>query len=122
MRALFSPLQLVGRPLRVGLPAGLVLAAGGRAIRLIDQNVIAAARAYDAVNRLAELIVPGLGSVLAARLWPADRHCRISSWIVGHAATNFHRLLREWLRPPEQSARNFCLLDSIYWESRLTSG
>jgi len=63
-----------GRNLSVRSAARLVFAAGRRAIRLINQDVIVARRADHAVNRLAELIVRGARGVFAARLFAADGH------------------------------------------------
>ena len=67
---------LNGDLLRVCLSARFVLAARRRAVRLVDQDVVVAPSANHAVNRLGELVVPGssLGTVLAARLRPANRH------------------------------------------------
>ena len=53
-----------------------MLAAGRRAIRLVNQDVIVARRADHAVNRLAELIVRSAAGVLRACLFAADGHGR----------------------------------------------
>jgi len=51
-----------------------VFAARRRAIRLINENVIVARGADDAVNRFAELIVCRASGVFRTRLFAADRH------------------------------------------------
>ena len=54
--------------LRVGLAAGVVLAAGARAIRFIDQDVVVAAGADHAVDRFGELLVIRARLVFGAHL------------------------------------------------------
>jgi hypothetical protein len=56
------------RELGVGLAAGVVLAAGARAIRFVDEDVIVAAGADHAVDRLGELLVIRARLVFGARL------------------------------------------------------
>ena len=51
-----------------------MLAARRRAVRLVDQDVVVARRAHDAVNRLAKLIVRSAAVVLGTRLFAADGH------------------------------------------------
>ncbi len=78
------------RKLRVGLTASFVFAAGRRTIGLVDQNVVMARRADHPVNRFAELIVTRscLGSVLAARLRPADSHTGIITEVEGRESSS----------------------------------
>ena len=58
----------------VGLAAGFVFAAGARAVGFIDEDVIVAAGADDAVDRLGELFVRGGGFVFGASLFAGDWH------------------------------------------------
>ena len=60
--------------LSISRAASLVLAARGRAIRLINQDVVMARGAHHTVNRLAELIVRSAAGVFVARLFAADGH------------------------------------------------
>ncbi|HKV49318.1 MAG TPA: hypothetical protein VJN69_14590 [Candidatus Acidoferrales bacterium] len=62
------------RVLGVGLATGFVFAAITRAIRLVDENVIVASRADDAVNGFVELLVTGAGGVLSAALFAGKGH------------------------------------------------
>jgi len=48
-----------------------VFAAGGRAIRFVDENVIVAGGADHSINRLVELLVAGLFGVFPACLLAA---------------------------------------------------
>jgi hypothetical protein len=68
----FSSYRTVGS--RIGLPAGFVFAAGAGTVGAVNQNVIVAGGADQSVNRFAELVVPGRGRVLAARLLAAHSH------------------------------------------------
>ena len=60
--------------LNVGLAAGFVFAAGAGAIRFIDEDVIVAAGADYAVDRLGELFVRGSDFVFGASLFAGDWH------------------------------------------------
>jgi hypothetical protein len=60
--------------LGVCLSAGFMLAAGGRTVSVIDQNVVVASGADHAINRFAELFMARFPCVLAARLLPAHGH------------------------------------------------
>jgi len=62
-------------PLCVSLAASLVLSARPRTIGLIDENVIVAGGADDAVDRFAELFVSCRCSVVGSTLFAADGHC-----------------------------------------------
>jgi len=57
-----------------------VLAARRRAVRVIDEDVIPARGADNAVNRLAKLLVAGVGRMLAARLGSAQCHLDMFLW------------------------------------------
>ena len=61
-------------PLRISLAAGFVLPAALRAICLIDQNIIVAARTDQPVNRLVELSVTRLCRMFTPRLLATHRH------------------------------------------------
>jgi len=64
--------------LRVGQPAGFVLAAGGWTVCVVDEDVIVAGATDDAVNRFAELLMARiLSGVLATRQRPV--HCHFCS-------------------------------------------
>jgi ammonia channel protein AmtB len=58
----------------VGVAAGFVLAAGGRAIRVVNQDVVLARRADDAVEGVAGLRAAGLVGVLAVSFFAAEDH------------------------------------------------
>lgn len=60
--------------LGVGLAAGFVFAAAARAIRLVDENVVVASRADDAVDGFVKLFVAGEGSVLSTALFAGNSH------------------------------------------------
>lgn len=63
------------RGLGICLAAGFVLAAGRRAIRFINQNIVVASRADDAINSFRELFVSRrLRGVLSASLFAAHWH------------------------------------------------
>lgn len=64
---------------RVGLAAGFMLAARGRIVRLVDQDVIVACSADHAVDRFGELVVTGshFFGVFGTRLRSADSHGEI---------------------------------------------
>ena len=64
----------VARNSSVSRAAGLVLAARWRAIRLINENVVVARGAHDAVNRLAELIVRSAAGMFGASLFACNGH------------------------------------------------
>jgi len=61
----------------VSRAAGFVFAARGGAIGFVDEDVIVAMGANDAVNRLGELLVRRLRSVFRARLF-ASHGLRVS--------------------------------------------
>ncbi len=56
------------------MAAGFVLAAIAQVVRVVDQNVIVACGANNAVDCFAELLVAGAYSVFFPSLFPADRH------------------------------------------------
>jgi hypothetical protein len=58
----------------VCLAAGFVLAAIARVVRVVDQNVVVARGADDAVYRFAELLVSRCGSMFLASLLSANCH------------------------------------------------
>jgi hypothetical protein len=58
----------------VCLAAGFVLAATARVVRVVDQNVVVACGADNAVYRFAELFVSRCGGMFLASLLSANRH------------------------------------------------
>lgn len=48
----------------VGLAAEFVFAAGGRAIGVVNEDVVAASGAQDAIDRFGELAMPGVEGVI----------------------------------------------------------
>lgn len=57
---------------------------------MIDEDVIPAGGADDAVNRLAKLLVAGVGRMFAARLWSAE--CHLDTLLWDHADLNSFKL------------------------------
>src|SRR6266481_10042243 len=60
--------------LRIGLAASFVLAATSRVVSVVDQNVVVACGADDAVYCLAELLVSRRGGMFLATLLSANCH------------------------------------------------
>ena len=60
--------------LRVGLAAGVVLAAGARAIGFVDEDVIVAGSADDSVDRFGKLFVAGGRRVVGTALFARNGH------------------------------------------------
>ena len=58
----------------VCLAAGFVLAAIARVVRVVDQNVVVACGANDAIYRFAELLVAGAHGVFFPSLLSANCH------------------------------------------------
>ncbi len=58
----------------VCLAAGFVLAAIARVVRVVDQNVVVACGADDAVDRFAELLVSRCDGMFLASLLSANCH------------------------------------------------
>jgi hypothetical protein len=73
--------------LGISLTARLVFAAGGRVVRVVDENVIVARGADEAVNRFVELIVAGIiCAVFPACLLAADGNWDSSFFVQGFQA------------------------------------
>ena len=98
LRAPESPSK-PGRRLRISLAAGFVLPAALRAICLIDQNIIVAARTDQPVNRLVELSVTRLCRMFTPRLLATHRHRCSPTPMTPILAYHHERDLRRCARP-----------------------
>jgi hypothetical protein len=65
-----------------------MLAAGRRTIRVVNQDVVVASGANDAVDCFAELFMPGSRRMFAARLFAAQGHEMLSFWLTPSTSAN----------------------------------